>query len=406
MATDVTPDEEEPIFAIAVAAELAGMHPQTLRQYDRLGLVTPGRTQGGSRRYSLRHVKQLREVAALSAEGMSLPAISRLVELENTVRSLRRQVSELEGRRGRTGRMTLAAATTPRIVVLGSANVDLVVRQPRRAEPGETVFGTSFQTGPGGKGLNQAVAAARAGGGVAFIGAVGDDAFGAQLRTTLEAEGIDTRALRTTAAPTGIAQITVTDDGENSITVVAGANGLADLRDDERTLVAEASHLVVQLERPEPLLIEALRHARAHGVTTVLTPAPARAPLTELIGLADVLVPNAGEAALLAGVPDVEAAAVSLSRAAHTVVVTRGADGAVVAQEGEIVSRVPARRATPIDTTGAGDTFTGVLVAGLSQGAPLGEALAAAAAAASITVTRPGAADSMPTRAEIDAALA
>ena len=98
MATDVTPDEEEPIFAIAVAAELAGMHPQTLRQYDRLGLVTPGRTQGGSRRYSLRHVKQLREVAALSAEGMSLPAISRLVELENTVRSLRRQVSELEGR--------------------------------------------------------------------------------------------------------------------------------------------------------------------------------------------------------------------------------------------------------------------------------------------------------------------
>lgn len=252
--------------------------------------------------------------------------------------------------------MTLAAATTPRIVVLGSAN----------------------------------------------------DAFGAQLRATLEAEGIDTRALRTTAAPTGIAQITVTDDGENSITVVAGANGLADLRDDERTLIAEASHLVVQLERPEPLLIEALRHARAHGVTTVLTPAPApaRAPLTELIGLADVLVPNAGEAALLAGVPDVEAAAVSLSRAAHTVVVTRGADGAVVAQEGEIVSRVPARRATPIDTTGAGDTFTGVLVAGLSQGAPLGEALAAAAAAASITVTRPGAADSMPTRAEIDAALA
>ena len=98
MATDEIPDEEEPIFAIAVAAELAGMHPQTLRQYDRLGLVTPGRTQGGSRRYSLRHVKQLREVAALSAEGMSLPAISRLVELENTVRTLRHTVAELEAR--------------------------------------------------------------------------------------------------------------------------------------------------------------------------------------------------------------------------------------------------------------------------------------------------------------------
>ncbi len=121
MATDVTPDEEEPIFAIAVAAELAGMHPQTLRQYDRLGLVTPGRTQGGSRRYSLRHVKQLREVAALSAEGMSLPAISRLVELENTVRLLRRQVSELEGRLQREADRrprVFAAGTTGSVVTL------------------------------------------------------------------------------------------------------------------------------------------------------------------------------------------------------------------------------------------------------------------------------------------------
>ena len=108
---------------------------------------------------------------------------------------------------------------TARIVVLGSANVDLVVRQPRRAEPGETMFGTSFQTGPGGKGLNQAVAAARAGGDVAFIGAIGDDAFGAQLSEVLDAERIDTRGLRVTALPTGVAQITVTDDGENAITL-------------------------------------------------------------------------------------------------------------------------------------------------------------------------------------------
>lgn len=121
MATDEIPDEEEPIFAIAVAAELAGMHPQTLRQYDRLGLVTPGRTQGGSRRYSLRHVKQLREVAALSAEGMSLPAISRLIELENTVQGLRRQVSELEERLQREAdrrSRVFAAGTTGSVVTL------------------------------------------------------------------------------------------------------------------------------------------------------------------------------------------------------------------------------------------------------------------------------------------------
>ncbi|MEZ5213625.1 MAG: ribokinase [Microbacterium sp.] len=294
---------------------------------------------------------------------------------------------------------------TARIVVLGSANVDLVVRQPRRAEPGETMFGTSFQTGPGGKGLNQAVAAARAGGDVAFIGAIGDDAFGARCARCWM-PGIDTRGLRVTALPTGVAQITVTDDGENAITVVAGANETAELRDPERALIAEASHLVVQLERPEALLIEALRHARAHGVTTVLTPAPARAPIDELLALADVIVPNAGEAALLAGVADAEEAAVSLSRTVPTVVVTRGAEGAVVAQRGEIVSRVPAAAVTAVDTTGAGDTFTGVLVARLAQGAAQADALAAASAAASLTVTRPGAAASMPTRAEIDAALA
>lgn len=293
-----------------------------------------------------------------------------------------------------------------RIVVLGSANVDLVVRQPRRAEPGETMFGSSFHTGPGGKGLNQAVAAARAGADVAFIGAVGDDEYGARLRAALESEGIDTRALRTTGRPTGIAQITVTDDGENAITVVSGANETADLTGDERALIAEASHLVVQLERPEALVVEALRHARAHGVVTVLTPAPVGVSLDEMLALSDVLVPNAGEAAVLAGVTDSEAAAIALSGHARTVVVTCGADGAVVARGGRVVERVSARPVRPVDTTGAGDTFAGVLVAWLAQGVGLGDALAAATAAASLAVTRAGAAASMPTRAEIAAALA
>lgn len=293
-----------------------------------------------------------------------------------------------------------------RIVVLGSANMDLVVRQPRRAEPGETVFGTSFRSGPGGKGLNQAVAASRAGAEVAFIGAVGDDAFGVQLRAALVAEGVGVSHLRTVAAPTGVALITVTDDGENAITVVPGANDDAALHDADRVLIAEASHLVVQLERPRALVIDALRFARAQGVTTVLTPAPADRGMEDLVELADILVPNEGEALSLSGERDAEAAAVALSRAAGLIILTRGADGALVAERGGILSHVGARAATVVDTTAAGDTFTGVLVAGRAAGRSLEASLDAAATAAAIAVARPGAVASLPTGAEIDAALA
>lgn len=290
-----------------------------------------------------------------------------------------------------------------RVVVLGSANMDLVVRQPRRAEPGETIFGTGFRTGPGGKGLNQAVAAARAGAPVAFLGSVGADDFGVRLRSWLQAEGIDVDRVRISDEPTGIAQITVTEDGENSIVVVAGANGRAVLDDADREAIAAASHLVLQLERPESLLREAMAFARSVGVTTVLTPAPAREGLDELIELADLLIPNEGEAALLSGESDPEAAAVALSRRAATVVVTLGSRGAVVAAGGELIERVSAVAVEPVDTTAAGDTFTGVLTARLSLGDDLRTALQAASAAASIAVTRHGAAESMPHDAEIRA---
>ena len=291
------------------------------------------------------------------------------------------------------------------VVVLGSANMDLVVRQPRRAEAGETIFGTHFHTGPGGKGLNQAVAAARAGADVTFVAAVGADDFGVRPRSWLQREGIDVSRVRIADAPTGIAQITVTDDGENAIVVVAGANARASLDDADREAIAEASHLVVQLERPEPLLREAMSFAREVGVTTVLTPAPARDGLDELVALADVLVPNEGEAALLSGEPDPELAAMALSRRAGTVIVTLGARGALVAIGGEVVERVSAPAVTAVDTTGAGDTFTGVLVARLAAGDQLAAALAHASAAASLSVTRHGAAESMPTADEIAAAL-
>lgn len=296
------------------------------------------------------------------------------------------------------------------IAVLGSANMDLVVRQARAVRPGETMFGESFSTGPGGKGLNQAVAAVRAGAEVRFLGAVGSDTFGDELRGFLERERVDIARLATDAEATGIAAITVTDDGENSIVVVPGANAATELTDADRDAIASSSHLVLQGERPPALLAEAMRFAREHGVTTVLTPAPVADALQPLIELADVLVPNEGEACELAGVADVTDAATALSlRAgsphAGTVIVTRGAEGCLIARGGEIVAEVAARRARAVDTTGAGDTFVGVLVAWLAAGAEVRAAVDAATIAAAISVTRPGAAASMPTRAEIDAAL-
>ncbi|GAA1857922.1 ribokinase [Microbacterium koreense] len=293
----------------------------------------------------------------------------------------------------------------PRVAVLGSANMDLVVRQPHAVRPGETIFGTSFSTGAGGKGLNQAIAAARAGADVTFIGAVGRDEFGARLRQRLVDDGVDVAALRSVEEATGIAAITVTDDGENSIVVVPGANGYAGFTEADAAAVAASAYLVVQLERPEALLRAAMRFARDRGVTTVLTPAPAREGIDDLVALADVLVPNEHEAAQLSGESDTDEAARVLSRTGGTVVVTRGARGAIVARAGEIVHRVAAHSATAVDTTGAGDTFTGVLVAWLAGGATWPDALDAAAAGAALAVGRAGASDAAPTKAEVVAAL-
>ncbi len=292
------------------------------------------------------------------------------------------------------------------IAVLGSANLDLVVRQPRLPHPGETMFGSSFTTVPGGKGLNQAVAGARAGGSVVFLGAVGGDPFGAQLRARLDDDGIDTTALRTVDTATGTAHISVLDGGENSIVVVPGANAAVDALDPtDRAVLADARFVVAQFERPLPLIAQAFRLARAGGATTVLTPAPVVDP-GELLQLTDVLVPNAAEACELAGVDDPADAARALSRRAATVVMTRGRDGALIARGGEVLAAIPSRVVEAVDTTAAGDTFVGVLVARLAAGEALEAAARAGAVAASIAVTRPGASSSMPTWAEIAEALA
>ncbi|HEX7835042.1 MAG TPA: ribokinase [Pseudolysinimonas sp.] len=292
------------------------------------------------------------------------------------------------------------------IVVLGSANMDLVVRQARLPRPGETMFGSDFSTVPGGKGLNQAVAAARAGGDVGFVGAVGRDEFGDRLRRTLHEEGIDTGGLAEVDAPTGTAHIAVLDGGENAIVVVSGANSAVTALDDEsRRRIEDARLLVAQFERPIELIGEALVVARGMGIRTVLTPAPVQPVDDSLLQLVDVLIPNAQEACELAGVGDETEAALALSRLAGLVVMTRGARGVLVAREGAVVTELPARQVEAVDTTGAGDTFAGVMVAWLASGAELEAALRAATVAASISVTRPGASTSMPTWDEIDAAL-
>lgn len=292
------------------------------------------------------------------------------------------------------------------ITVLGSANMDLVVRQPRLPKPGETMFGSDFSTVAGGKGLNQAVAAARAGATVSFAGAVGDDAFGSELRVQLEADGVDISSLVLSERPTGTAHISVLDGGENSIVVVSGANAaVTELDDDARGAIEGSEWLLVQFERPLPLVTEALRFARTAGVSTMVTPAPVLPVDDDFWGLVDILVPNEHEAQELAGIDDEEQAALLLSTRVGTVVMTRGSRGALVCRDGAVLLQVPAVAVEAVDTTGAGDTFVGILAARLAEGDALESALVAAAAGAAISVTRQGATTSMPTWDEIQAGL-
>ena len=295
---------------------------------------------------------------------------------------------------------------TQRIAVLGSANMDLVVRQPRLPRPGETMFGSDFSTVPGGKGLNQAVAAARAGGSVEFLGAVGADAFGDALRECLRREGIGVDGLATVEAPTGTAHISVLDGGENAIVVVSGANNAVTALDDAaRAAIAASGFLVLQFERPADLVAEALEFAQENGVLTVLTPAPVRAVEPGLLSLVDILVLNEHEVRELAGLDDVVDAGRALSREARTVVVTQGARGAFVAEDGELAGEVAPHRVEPIDTTAAGDTFVGVLVARLAAGDEPKGALRAASVAAALSTTKLGASTSMPAWAEVEPLL-
>ncbi|MEA4945225.1 MAG: ribokinase [Propionicimonas sp.] len=289
------------------------------------------------------------------------------------------------------------------IGVLGSANMDLVVRVAAPPRPGETIFGSSFITVPGGKGLNQAVAAARAGGRVSFIGTVGTDGYGTALADLMTDEGMDVGQLRREGI-TGTAHITVDAEGQNSIIVVSAANLLTSADQVTDEVLDGLGWLVTQLELDLATVQVALARAHAAGVRTVLTPAPARPLSAELLRTVDLLVPNELEACMLADRDDPLEAAQVLSELCRDVVVTLGGDGAALASGGRITARIPGRRVEALDTTAAGDTFVGVLTTLLAEGADLPEALQVATVAASISVTRSGATSSMPTRAEIDAA--
>lgn len=281
-----------------------------------------------------------------------------------------------------------------RVVVLGSINMDLSTVTTRLPRPGETVLGDAFDTSQGGKGANQAIAAARSGADVTFLGAVGDDRFADELLQSLTEAGVDTSSTRRVPGASGIAAITVDGHGENSIVVVPGANSaLGDLTERELAAIADADILLCQLEIPLDTVVTGAIHARRHGTAVVLNPSPVRELPEELIGALDILVVNEAEAAALGD--DL------LGRVEH-VVTTLGARGARYAQPNSTI-QIESPAVDAVDTTGAGDAFAGALVAEWASN-PEG-AVRWACAAGAFAATRRGAGSSSGTRSDIETLL-
>jgi ribokinase len=302
---------------------------------------------------------------------------------------------------------------TKSILVVGSSNTDMIIRLDRLPRPGEIVLGGEFVTAAGGKGANQAVGAARAGGNVTFIARVGQDMFGDRAVAGFVEDGIHVEHVsRDKAKPSGVALIFVAKDGENSIAVAGGANGALSPADVRKAADAfgNASVVVMQLETPLATVRAAAVLAEKHGVRVILNPAPARPLPDALLRRVSILTPNETEAELLTGVKvDSEATAAKaadalLARGVRTVILTLGARGAFVADGGGR-RLVPAFKVKAIDTTAAGDIFNGALAVALAEDRPLVEAARFGCAAAAISVTRLGAQPSAPRRAEIEKLL-
>ena len=296
------------------------------------------------------------------------------------------------------------------IVVVGSSNTDMIIRVPRIPRAGETLLGGEFFTAAGGKGANQAVGAARAGGKVAFIARVGRDAFGDQAIAGLRRDGVDVRyVFRDKRAASGVALIFVAKDGENSIAVAGGANAKLSPADVKKasSVIGSAALLVAQLETPLATVAAAAQAAVKARVPVILNPAPARPLANSLLKLISVLTPNETEAELLTGIKVTDDAAAAKacstlrSRGVRTVILTLGQRGAFLADaDGQRL--VPGFKVKPVDSTAAGDIFNGALSVALAEGKTVLDAVRFANAAAALSVTRPGAQPSAPSRADIE----
>ena len=302
----------------------------------------------------------------------------------------------------------------PSIVVFGSINMDLVGAAPRLPSSGETVLGSDFSTAPGGKGANQAVAAARMGASVRMIGRVGTDVFGPTLLDNLRASGVDVSGVaQDPGAPSGVAMILLDASRQNRIVVISGAN----MRCDDTQIDAVASALegadalMLQCEIPAAMSLKAARIARKMGVRVVWDPAPVEAFPPEAYEVVDVLTPNQAEAAALTGVGVTDAASAEvaarmlLQRGVRAVVVKLGEAGAFYLSDNDS-GYVPPFEVEAVDTVAAGDAFGAALACALAEGQPMREAVRNGAAAGALAVTRPGAQDAMPTRAEMETLLA
>ncbi len=297
-----------------------------------------------------------------------------------------------------------------KIVVVGSSNTDMVIKMDHLPAPGETILGGEFFMNPGGKGANQAVAAAKLGGDVVFIARVGNDVFGKEAVQGFNNEGIHTEFIVTDPeSPSGVATIMVDAKGENSIAVASGANNALSATDVDQAMerIQAADVLLMQLETPLQTVEYAAEIGSREGIKVILNPAPAQVLSDHLLGLLDVITPNETEAGLLTGikVEDVEsagkAAGILRGKGVGVVIVTLGSQGAYVRSD-SFSGLVPARKATVVDTTAAGDTFNGALAVGLADGLGIEAATEFANKAASISVTRLGAQSSTPQLEELD----
>ncbi|MEN8156522.1 MAG: ribokinase, partial [Bacteroidota bacterium] len=299
-----------------------------------------------------------------------------------------------------------------KIVVVGSSNTDLIIKVPEIPRPGETLLGGAFQTFPGGKGANQAVAAARAGGDVVFIASVGDDAYGEEAVKGYRLDNINTENIKVSkGAPSGIAMITISERGENAISVAPGANAvlLPDDLDEAEEAFDEADYMLVQLETPLETVQKAVEMGREFGTKVILNPAPAAELADEILACTDMITPNETEAERLTGVEikceqdAVHAAEILHERGVNSVVITLGPEGAFLSDRTSgIVRMVPGFEVSAEDTTAAGDVFNGNLAVALAEGKSLEDAIRSAHAAAALSVQKLGAQSSIPRREETD----